>query len=245
MGFMECAVVVYLRKIYYPDGFSFPLVPIQNNIGITELLREIATIIMLLSIGFIAGKTKVQRFSFFIFCFAIWDIFYYVFLKLLIGWPLTLADWDILFLIPVPWIGPVSVPCILSLTMILYAIILTTAEQRIQKLKINKSDWLMMSAGSIIIVLTFIYDYLRIAFSPGVFMSQEELLLRMSNYIPEHYNWWMFLTGESIFLITLFLILNRNALLKRQPLLAGIHANAGTNPPIHEEQQRIINSISN
>jgi hypothetical protein len=25
MGYLESAVVVYLRKLYYPDGFKFPL----------------------------------------------------------------------------------------------------------------------------------------------------------------------------------------------------------------------------
>jgi hypothetical protein len=106
MGYMESAIVVYLRKIYYPDGFQFPLTPIEVHIRLTEILREAATLIMLITIGIVAGKTKLQRFSFFIFCFGIWDIFYYVFLKMLLGWPATIFDWDILFLIPVPWVGP-------------------------------------------------------------------------------------------------------------------------------------------
>ena len=81
MGFLESAVVIYLRKIYYPNGFSLPLVAIDKDILLTELLREAATIIMLLTVGIIAGKTKVSRFAYFIFCFGVWDIFYYVFLK--------------------------------------------------------------------------------------------------------------------------------------------------------------------
>ena len=79
MGFLETAVVIYLRRIYYPDGFKFPLVEIENGILSVEILREVATIIMLFAIGFLAGKTKLQRFAFFIYSFAIWDIFYYVF----------------------------------------------------------------------------------------------------------------------------------------------------------------------
>jgi hypothetical protein len=66
MGFMETAVVVYLRKIYYPDGFRFPLIPIDNNIAITEFLREAATLIMLLTIGILAGNRPSQRFAFFL-----------------------------------------------------------------------------------------------------------------------------------------------------------------------------------
>ena len=85
MGYLECTVVVYLREIYYPGGFNFPLAPIDKPIAITEIGREAATLVMLLGIGFLAGKTAVQRFAYFIYSFAIWDIFYYVFLKVLTG----------------------------------------------------------------------------------------------------------------------------------------------------------------
>src|SRR5271167_2605871 len=87
MGFMETAVVIYLRKVYYPRGFQFPLVPIEPSIALTEFLREAATIIMLLGIGILTGKTRAQKFAFFIYCFAVWDIFYYVFLKIFLNWP--------------------------------------------------------------------------------------------------------------------------------------------------------------
>ena len=71
MGFLESAVVVYLRKIYYPYGFEFPLAPIEGPIAITELFRELATLIMLFSLSLIAGRTIRQRFAYFIFCFAL------------------------------------------------------------------------------------------------------------------------------------------------------------------------------
>src|SRR5580700_10847047 len=112
MGFLEAAVVIYLRKMYYPNGFHFPLTVVEPDIGLTEFLREAATVIMLLAIGILTGKNTSQKFGIFLFCFAIWDIFYYVFLKMLIGWPASLLDWDILFLIPVPWVGPVLAPCL-------------------------------------------------------------------------------------------------------------------------------------
>ena len=32
MGYLEAAVVVYLRAIYYPEGFSFPLKPMDAGI---------------------------------------------------------------------------------------------------------------------------------------------------------------------------------------------------------------------
>jgi len=207
MGYMESAIVVYLRKIYYPDGFRFPLTPIETNIGVTEILREAATLIMLITIGIVAGKTKLQRFSFFIFCFGIWDIFYYVFLKVLLDWPRNLFDWDILFLIPVPWVGPVIAPCILSLTMISFAIVLTSFERH---LKIKTTDWLMLSAGSLIIIFSFIFDYISILLSQTDSGNSEALLSEMNNYIPGTYHWWIFIFGECILIVTLLFIFRRS-----------------------------------
>ena len=87
MGFLETAVVVYMRKLYYPNGFQFPLVPISPDIASTEFWREAATIIMLIAVGIFAGKNAPQRFVFFLYAFAVWDIFYYVFLFVILSWP--------------------------------------------------------------------------------------------------------------------------------------------------------------
>lgn len=76
MGLFECIVVIYLRKIYYPEGFSFPLKIMESDIITVELLREAATLIMLLAVGAISGKTSVEKLGLFIYSFAIWDIFY-------------------------------------------------------------------------------------------------------------------------------------------------------------------------
>ncbi len=84
MGFLEAAVVVYLRELYYPEGFAFPLKQLAPNVLLIEYLREISTIIMLFSIGYIAGRKFYDRLSFFLLSFGIWDIFYYVWLKLLL-----------------------------------------------------------------------------------------------------------------------------------------------------------------
>ena len=122
MGFVEAAVVVYLRRIYYPEGFSFPLKPLIDNLMGVEVLREAATIFMLLSAAALAGKKIWERFAYFLFCFGMWDIFYYVWLKVLLDWPSTIFDWDILFLMPMPWIGPVIAPVTISMLMILFGL---------------------------------------------------------------------------------------------------------------------------
>ncbi|MCX6296119.1 MAG: hypothetical protein NTX97_08630, partial [Bacteroidetes bacterium] len=149
MGYLESSVVVYLRKIYYPEGFRFPLTPVSQDIAITEFWREVATITMLISTGIIAGKNSAQRFAFFIFSFAIWDIFYYVFLKLLLGWPESFFTWDILFLIPVPWVGPVMAPCIISLTMIVLTLLIICNQEKEEYIHINFIEWSFLVFGSI------------------------------------------------------------------------------------------------
>ncbi|PKP00775.1 MAG: hypothetical protein CVU14_06820 [Bacteroidetes bacterium HGW-Bacteroidetes-9] len=210
MGFMESAIVVYLRELYYPGGFDFPLAPLDNHILLTELLREAATLIMLVTIGLIAGKNAIQKFAFFLFSFAVWDIFYYVFLKLLIGWPASLFTWDILFLLPVPWIGPVLVPCILSLTMMLFTAMVIYLQQKQHPVIIRWFDWAMIIAACLIILITFTYDYFSIILSSGTPANADGMLEQLKGYVPEYYNWFAFIIGEIILLYGFSFIFARN-----------------------------------
>jgi len=95
-----------------------------------ECCREAATIIMLAAVGIIAGKDNLQRFAYFLYAFAVWDIIYYAGLKVLLNWPSSFLTWDVLFLIPVPWIGPVLAPIISSLTMILFGGIIICLQEK-------------------------------------------------------------------------------------------------------------------
>ena len=118
MAYVESAVVVYLRAIYYPEGFSFPIVIIPDAMTWIEVGREAATLIMLVGVSLLAGADRWERFLFFCTAFGVWDIFYYVWLRVFLGWPTSLLTWDILFLIPVPWIGPVLAPILISVGLI-------------------------------------------------------------------------------------------------------------------------------
>lgn len=207
MGFLETAVVVYLRALYYPDGFDFPLVDIDLPIAITELGREAATIIMLVGIGVIAGQTSTQRFAWFLYSFAIWDIFYYVFLKVILDWPASLFTWDILFLIPLPWVGPVICPVIISASMILLSVLLIHFNRLNSTLKLNPKEWMLFISGSVIVILSFIiepYRYIK-EYSPEKF----------PDYIPVHFDWWIFWLGEALILsgIILFYVRGKSVTL--------------------------------
>lgn len=121
---VEAAVVVYLRSLYYPHGFSFPLEILAVNHLIVEVLREIATIVMLSTAAYLAGNARWERVAYFLVAFGAWDCFYYVWLKVILDWPSSLLDWDILFLIPIPWIGPIIAPVLVSLVFIVVGVLI-------------------------------------------------------------------------------------------------------------------------
>ena len=104
MAWVESAVVFYIRTMvdriepHQPE----PL-PLIGTLGPVELARELATLIMHFTIGMLAGRTWRARIGYMAVSFGIWDVFYYVFLKVMCGWPGSLFDWDILFLLPLPW----------------------------------------------------------------------------------------------------------------------------------------------
>ncbi|MDQ3045977.1 MAG: hypothetical protein M3R27_00390 [Bacteroidota bacterium] len=217
MGFLETSVVVFLRKLYYPEGFDFPLIPVSYDIAVTEFWREAATIVMLIGAGVMAGRNKLQRFAFFIYSFAIWDIFYYVFLKVLLDWPSSLFTWDILFLIPVPWVGPVIAPCLISLSMILLASMIIYFQKRSVQVQICLSDWLLLTGGSIVVIFSFMWDYIiYLCNSPAseavwTLSEKTEMFHEVRNYIPQHFNWALFSCGQAIILLAIFLIYKRSS----------------------------------
>ncbi|MBL7933876.1 MAG: hypothetical protein JNL60_18375 [Bacteroidia bacterium] len=198
MGFLESAVVVYLRELYYSDGFQFPLRTIPVNIARVEFFRELATIFMLVGVGVIAGKTKLERFAYFVFSFAIWDLFYYVFLFVCLDWPESLATWDILFLIPLPWVGPVWAPCLLCLLMIFGSVCIIYRIQKGNEVFINKSQWFLMISGAVICITAFMWDYYE--YVSGTvnywsFLSTRQLFEELGSYMPKEFNYPLFLTG--------------------------------------------------
>ena len=215
MGALEAIVVIYLRQIYYPQGFEFPLTFLSPQMLSVEWLREVATIVMLITIGMIEGENSLQRFAWFLYSFAIWDIFYYVWLKLLLDWPSTLFTWDILFLIPVPWIGPVLAPVICSLTMILFSGIIIHLQERGSVFRIKFQEWSLILIGVFIILGTFIWDYSEIIMNDGlisrfwILANEKHLLKNILNYHPPHYNWVAFILGETIILSALALMFRR------------------------------------
>ena len=215
MAMVEAAVVVYMRALYYPEGFLFPLNMIEGRIALTEVFREAATVVMLITVALLAARKGIERFAWFIYAFAIWDIFYYVFLYLLLGWPESLLTWDILFLIPVTWTGPVVAPVINSLTMILLTIVILRNSSQDKTFRVKFRDWILLIAGSLVTIFAYTEDYSRFMlkrFSPADLLSvppSKELMDHALTFIPVRFDWALFGIAEIMFLVAIFLILKK------------------------------------
>ena len=208
MGFLESTVVVYFREILYPGGFEFPLSPIPMNLAFTEVGREVATLIMLVTIGIAAGRNFSTGFAWCIYSFAIWDIFYYIFLWLLVGWPESLMTWDVLFLIPTTWTGPVITPVLVSLTMILLALLILVRAERGKESRLPARIWAGLILGSLILILGFTLDYsmhmlTHFTLLEMIQAKNPEVLEVATSYLPLSFPWGIFATGEMTILATI------------------------------------------
>ncbi len=123
-GWVEAAVVVYLRELVYPEGFDFPLRLLRSDLAIVELIREAATLVMLAAVGVAAACTAWGRFGLFALSFGVWDLAYYLGLYAALGWPPSLATWDVLFLIPGVWTGPVWTVALIALLLVIFGALL-------------------------------------------------------------------------------------------------------------------------
>lgn len=173
-AYVESAVVEYLRALYYPlseGGFQFPLLTLEQFEALgdehlkrlhLELGRELATLAMLAAIGWAAGANFRETVAHFMIAFGVWDIFYYVWLKLFLDWPPSIMTWDLLFMIPVPWVSPVAAPVIVSAVMISAGLVILWYESRGHVLSTTWSDWLVLTAGGVLVIVSFCWDWRNI-----------------------------------------------------------------------------------
>jgi hypothetical protein len=186
MAYAESAVVVYLRRIYGIGADILTAPSFDPQIGAIEAGRELATLVMLLSVGWLAGKTFRSRLGFAIFAFGVWDIFYYIWLRVFIGWPVTPFDTDLLFLLPLPWWGPVLAPMLVALLMAIAGARLALGETSGYELRPTLAEWGLLALGVLIILYAFMAD--AIAALPADIHTLG--LVRLSVF-----NWPVFLLG--------------------------------------------------
>jgi hypothetical protein len=184
MAWVESAVVFYLRT--HIDRIvpyqNYPL-PVVGGFGFAELVREFATLVMLLTVGILAGKTWRARIGYSAIAFGVWDVFYYVFLKIMCDWPSSLMDWDILFLIPLPWWGPVLAPVLIAMLMIVWGTLATQSERPPRQILPSVGAWSLNLIGMALALYVFMADTLQL--SAGG-------LDTIRRFLPTYFNWPLF-----------------------------------------------------
>ena len=190
MAWVESAVVYYLRVMigrvapYQPN----PL-PVSVGLGKIELVREAATLIMLLAVGWLAGRTWRSRWAYALITFGVWDILYYIFLVPMGGWPRSPLDWDILFLLPLPWWGPVLAPVSIAALMIVGGTLVTQFDQPERPLWPGRFASGLSLIGALLALYTFMADALRAA-------SEGEHAIR--TVLPIGFNWPLFVVALTL-----------------------------------------------
>jgi hypothetical protein len=187
MAWVESAVVYYLRTLinriepYQPN----PL-PLAGGLGTVELVREAATLIMLLAVGVLAGRNWRSRLGYAAVAFGVWDIFYYVFLRAMCGWPKSVFDWDILFLIPLPWWGPVLAPVLIALLMVAWGTLASQRQPTRPSSGATWKCWIPAGLGAILALTLFMTDTWRAA-------SHGREAIR--DTLPDRFPWALFLVA--------------------------------------------------
>ena len=157
MAFLEAVVVVYIRGLLRITNDHVALGPYVTM----EMWREAATIVMLASVGWLAGRRRADRLAYGLFAFGLWDIWYYVWLKVLTGWPETLLSWDVLFLIPLRWWGPVLSPVLIAALICVSAVLVVARMERGQRLEITPVNAGSLAAGGLLALYVFMSDSLH------------------------------------------------------------------------------------
>lgn len=158
MGYVEGAVVAYLREMRGIDNLLQDLPTALDRFAAIEIGREAATVVMLLAVGWMAGRRLQDRLGYFVFAFGLWDLSYYGWLALFEGWPKSPLDWDILFLIPVPWWGPVLAPALIAAVMCVGGAAAVIGAERGVAWRLTWTNAAVAAAGVALVLYTFTAD---------------------------------------------------------------------------------------
>jgi hypothetical protein len=193
MAWVEAAVVVYLRRLYYPDDplaiFPMRIWPMRDLL--VELAREAATIAMILAVALLATVGRVRRTAAFLFVFGVWDLCYYLWLKAALGWPAAWTEWDILFLIPWPWLAPWVAPAAAALLFVVWAAPVLAREE---ETAVPRRAWVLGAAGLLLMLASFLAPALPLLGDPAA----------IATFVPGHFPWWLYAPGVALLAAGLF-----------------------------------------
>ncbi len=185
MAMVEAAVVIHLRGLYYPQDrlAIFPLQMLSDADLWLELAREAATLVMLFAVAALTERGAVRVFAAFVYVFGLWDLCYYLWLKLFLGWPVSWSEWDVLFLIPWPWLGPWLAPAAIAALFVGWggAVLSDTGRRDFTRFSLA-----LFVAGALAALTAFL--------QPGwALLAQGPDALQ--GYIPGRFWWEVFITG--------------------------------------------------
>lgn len=165
LAYLEAAVVVYLQRALAIEPTA--LFPLQDQaalggLGAIEAGREVATIVMIATVGWLAGRTGPERLAWAAVVFGIWDLGYYAGLWVFIGWPATLWATDLLFLLPVPWVAPVWAPMTVSLALIGVGLVAARRLRRGERLRVGPREVAASLGGGLVVIVSFTLDTGRV-----------------------------------------------------------------------------------
>lgn len=165
MAYFEAAAVVYLqRALTIKPRALFPLLnqTFLGGLGSIEVGREFATMVMLVAVGWLVGKSGIESLAWTAVAFGVWDILYYFWLWIFIGWPTSFGSTDLLFLLPVPWVGPVWAPMVVSLALIFFGLVVAKRSRASEVIVVEIRTWALLILGALVVVLSFAHDAKRI-----------------------------------------------------------------------------------
>jgi hypothetical protein len=186
MANVEAAVVAYLREVYGIEDLVRDLPREFDRLVAIELSREAATLVMLLTVGLLAGRRLQDGIGYFVFAFGAWDIAYYCWLAVFEGWPTSPLDWDVLFLLPLPWWGPVLAPVMIAGMMCLGGAAAVLQVDRGIEWRMNWTNAGVAALGMAICLYVFMAD--AIAAVPDGRAAVEAVR-------PSDFQWGLFLLG--------------------------------------------------
>ncbi len=182
MAYLESAVVVYLTLALGGQvGTIFPLRPAieAGDLVAIEVGREAATLVMIAAVGVLVGRSRVERLAWAAVVFGAWDIGYYGWLYVFSGWPPSLGTTDLLFLIPVPWVGPVWSPVVVSLALVGFGLAAAWRERSGRPIVLRRWHWVAGLLGGALVILSWTIDAGRV----------------IDGGLPGSYPWPLFVAG--------------------------------------------------
>jgi hypothetical protein len=159
MGYLEAAVVLYLRSAIETGS----VVPAHDPATVgtfeaIEIARELATLVMIAAVGWLAGRSRLERLAWAAVVFGAWDIVYYLGLRLATGWPPSLETWDVLFLVPAPWVGPVWAPIVVSVALMGFGLAAARRLRADRPVVVGALRAMAGLAGGGLVVASFLVD---------------------------------------------------------------------------------------